>query len=168
MLVPIPCEAGQQLIRSIFLVIVTLLRPLSHTSQGPWPCGCEGPQLSSKRPYHLFNYHDMLEFAYGLPLKGAHNENSNNHNTTFLVNHVRIHADFFIHDNFFGLVGLCLLVCIELGQSWPSQPMRDLRMQWSWAFNLVCKVTLVYPDFGFCMEVVAITLWNWTHAGCSK
>ena len=48
----------------------------------------------------------------------------------------------FIHEIFFGLLGLHLRVWSELGRSPPFQPMRALRMQGSRAFSLVCEVAL--------------------------
>ena len=47
----------------------------------------------------------------------------------------------FIHE-VFGSLGLHLRVRSELGQSPPFRPMRALRLQWSWAFSLVCEVAL--------------------------
>ena len=49
----------------------------------------------------------------------------------------------FIHE-FFGPLGLQIRVWSELGQSPPFRPMRALRLQWSWAFNLVCEVALTF------------------------
>jgi hypothetical protein len=48
----------------------------------------------------------------------------------------------FTHEVFFGPLGLHLRVWSELGWSPPFQPMRALRLQWSWAFSLVCEVAL--------------------------
>ena len=48
----------------------------------------------------------------------------------------------FIHEVFFGPLGLHLCVWSEFGRSPPSRPMRAIRMQWSWAFSLVCEVAL--------------------------
>ena len=48
----------------------------------------------------------------------------------------------FVHGVFFGPLGLHLRVWIELGRSPLFRPMKALRLQWSWAFNLVCEVAL--------------------------
>ena len=48
----------------------------------------------------------------------------------------------FIHEVFFGPLGLHLSVWSELRRSPPFRPMRALRLQWSQAFNLVCEVAL--------------------------
>jgi hypothetical protein len=54
-----------------------------------------------------------------------------------------------IHDNFFGSLGLHLLVQSELGWSSPFQPMRGFKMQWSRVFNHVCETALRGPlDLG--------------------
>ena len=45
----------------------------------------------------------------------------------------------FIHELFFGPLGHHLRVWSELGRSPPFHPTRALRLQWSWAFNLVCE-----------------------------
>ena len=55
----------------------------------------------------------------------------------------------YIHDNFFGLLGLHLLVWSELGWSWPFRRTRVLRMWWSLAFVLVCGTTLSSSHFGY-------------------
>ena len=36
-----------------------------------------------------------------------------------------------------------LLVWRDLEQSWPFRPVRILRIQWTWAFSLVCEVELI-------------------------
>jgi hypothetical protein len=43
----------------------------------------------------------------------------------------------FIHENFFGILSLHLLVWSELGWSPPLRPIKALRLQWSQAFSLV-------------------------------
>ena len=53
-----------------------------------------------------------------------------------------VHVDFFIHDDFFRPLGLHLLVWSELERSWPFRPMRDLRMQWLWAFRAISHMRL--------------------------
>jgi hypothetical protein len=55
----------------------------------------------------------------------------------------------FIHDTFFGPLGLHLLVWSEHRRSQPFQPiLRYLRMQWSWAFNLMFEVALGKSQHG--------------------
>ena len=62
------------------------------------------------------------------------------HETFLMVCHVEICVDFSSKINFFGPSGLHLLMWSELGQSRPFWPTRDLRMQWSLAFNPVWEV----------------------------
>ena len=51
----------------------------------------------------------------------------------------------FIHEVFFGPLGLHIRVWSALGWSPPFRPMRALRLQWSHAFGLVCEVALSAP-----------------------
>ena len=62
--------------------------------------------------------------------------------TSCVVCCVEFHVNLFIHDIFFGPLGLHIPVWSDPGGSWPFWPMRDLRMQWSRAFNLVCEMAL--------------------------
>ena len=62
-----------------------------------------------------------------------------NHETLPLVLPYKNPCRLLIHDNFFGSLGLRLLVWNELGRSQPFQPMRDLSMLQSLTFNLVCE-----------------------------
>ena len=48
----------------------------------------------------------------------------------------------FIHEVFFGPLGLHIRVWSELGRSPPFRPMRARKLQWSRAFSLVCEVAL--------------------------
>ena len=48
----------------------------------------------------------------------------------------------FIHDCFFGHLGLHLPMYIGLICSRTFRPMRDLRMQWSRAFNRMCEMVI--------------------------
>jgi len=116
------------------------LRTTLHTSQGPWPCSYEGPWFSSKsRTNDMVCYN--LRHACLLKV-----------NLVFLANHetkffysptCRKSFKLFTHDSFLGPLGLHLLVWSELGRSKPFRPMRDLTMQWSCAFSLVCEVAFI-------------------------
>jgi len=118
------------------------LRATSHMSQGMWLCDCEGPRLSSKGCTNCSIYVvcQNLRPAYllrvGLTRIPAH------HDILCVVCHCRNPCRLFIHDNFFGSLGLHFLVWSELGQSWPFQPMRDVGMQWSWPCSPMCEVPL--------------------------
>ena len=68
----------------------------------------------------------------------------------------------FIHDNFFGTLGLRLLVWGELGRSRPFRSMRDLRMQWSRAFSLVWSGPHGSQQ-GSLPMVIFPRLTSWTH-----
>ena len=61
------------------------------------------------------------------------------HNTLAIVRHVGLHVEF---SSTKSSLGLHLCVWNELGRSPPFRPMRALRLQWSFAFNLVCEVAL--------------------------
>jgi hypothetical protein len=67
---------------------------------------------------------------------------------------------FFIRDSFCRLLDIHLLVWSELGRLWPFWPMKDLRMQWSWAFSLVCQVVL-RAGLDYMKEVHRSRLLGW-------
>jgi hypothetical protein len=113
------------------------LRVTSHTSQGPWPCTCEGSRFSSKGCTTNMACQNSCQ-TYFLEV----GLNANFDITLFVVCHVRIHVDFASKIKKELPLGLHLLVWSELEQSQPFRPMRHLRMQSSWAFSLVCEVAL--------------------------
>jgi len=91
----------------------------------------------------LFHCHGLPEFVSSSPLEGGFDAN-------FSVPYTLIHnlpcrtpCRFFIHKLFFRLLGFHLLVWSELGRSPSFLPIRVLTLQWSWAFNLLCEVTLI-------------------------
>ena len=106
----------------------------SHTSRVPWPCDCEGPWPSSKgRTNCLIDMvcHILLE---GLFLGGGRDANSSVSCDIIRSLSCRNPCRRFIHDDPF-------LVWSELERCWAfSRSMRDLRMEWSWVFGLVCEV----------------------------
>ena len=103
---------------------------------GPWPCNCEGPWFSSNG--HItnmvyWNLHQSYLLEVGL---------MQNFDMPWKIIYslpCRNPCKLFIHENFFGPLGLHLLAWSELRWSLPFQPMRDRRMQWSWAFSLACE-----------------------------
>ena len=119
------------------------LRAPPSTGKGWWPCDCEGHWFSSKGCitglvcWNLHQVYSLLEVGLMQILATQ----------CFVVSYVGIHVNFFVHDNFSGSLGLHLLVWSELGWSLPFRPTRDLIMQWSLVFSLVCKVALkVHKD----------------------
>ena len=93
-----------------------------------------------------YKNHGLPKFASGPPLGGRPNENSGRPWNLIHSPPCRTPCRLFIHEVFFGPLGLRLCVWSQLGWSLPFQPMRALRLQWSWAFNLVCEVTLMPPS----------------------
>ena len=89
-------------------------------------------------------HYSLLEFVSGPPPRGRPNANSGR--PFHLVHNppCRTPCTLFFHEVFFGPLGLHLRVWSELGQSPPFRPMRSLRLQWSWAFSLVCEVALIH------------------------
>ena len=81
--------------------------------------------------------HGLLEFASRPP-----DENFGRPRNLIHSPSCRTPCRLFIHDVFFGPLGLHLRVWSEFGQSLAFWPMRTLRLQWSRAFNLVCEVAL--------------------------
>ena len=84
----------------------------------------------------------LLEFVSGPPLGGGHDENSGRPWKLIHSPPCRTPCRLFIHEVFSVHLGLHLCVWNELEQSPPFRPMKALRLQWSWAFNLVCEVTV--------------------------
>ena len=74
----------------------------------------------------MFHCHGLPEFASGLPLGGGHDTNSSRPCTLIHDLLCRIPCRLFIHELFFGPLGLHLLVWSELGRSPPFRPMRAL------------------------------------------
>ena len=67
----------------------------------------------------------------------------------------------FIHEVFFGSLGLHLGVWSELGRSPPFWPMRALRLQWSWAFEPSAVTTKLWEPKRNCRKAVPIHLQNY-------
>ena len=84
--------------------------------------------------------HGLPEFASGPPLGGRPDVNSGRPWNLIHSPPCRTPCRLFIHEVFFGPLGLHLRVWSELGQSPPFRPMRALTLQWSWAFSLVCEL----------------------------
>ena len=86
--------------------------------------------------------HRLLKFALGPPLGGRPDANCGRPWNLIHSPPCRTPCRLFIHKVFFGPLGLHLREWSELGRSPPIRPMRGLRLQWSWAFNLACEVAL--------------------------
>ena len=99
---------------------------------------------------------DHSKLASGPPLEGMPDVNFGRDETLSIVCHVGLSCRLFIHEVFFGPLGVHLRVLSELGRSPPFQPMRALRLQWSWAFSLVCEVALKFGNLGD-LEVNGLT-----------
>ena len=81
----------------------------------------------------------LPEFSSGPPLGDA---NSGRPCTLIHNMPCRTPCRLFIHELFFGPLGLHLLVWSELGRSLPFRPMRALTLPWLGASSLVCEVAL--------------------------
>ena len=88
----------------------------------------------------------LPKFASGPPLWGRPNENSKRPWNLVRSLPCKTPCRLFIHEVFFGPLGLHLRVWSELGRSPTFWPMRALRLQWSWAFSHVCEVALKYEN----------------------
>jgi hypothetical protein len=77
-----------------------------------------------------------------LPLWGGPKINSNKSYKIIHSMPCRILRRVFIHEIFFGPLGLPLLVWSKLGWFHFFRPMRALSLKWSWTFNLVCEVAI--------------------------
>ena len=86
--------------------------------------------------------HGLPKFALGPPLGGRPDKNSRGPWNLIHSPPCRTPCRIFIHEVFFGPLGLHLHVWSELERSPPFRPMRALRLQWLWAFSLVCEVAL--------------------------
>ena len=86
--------------------------------------------------------HGLPKFASSPPLGGRPNINSGRPWNLIQSPLCRTPCRLFIHELFLGPLGLHLRVWSELGPSPPFRPMRALRLQWSWAFSLVCEMVL--------------------------
>ena len=91
---------------------------------------------------NILKNNGLPKFAEGLPLGGRPDVNSGRPWNLIHSPSCRTPCRLFIHEFFFGPLGLHLRVRSELGRSPPFRPMRALRSQWSWAFSLVCEVAL--------------------------
>ena len=101
---------------------------LSHMSQGPWPCNCEGNWFLSRHIIDMVYWNLCQAYLPKVDLMQI----PTNHEILFNLL-CKIQCWLFIHDDFFRSLGL--LVESELGRSLPFPPMRDLRVQWSQAFR---------------------------------
>ena len=104
---------------------------------------------------NILKNHGRPEFALGLPLGGGPDENSRRPWNLIHSPPCRTPCRLFIHEIFFGPLGLHLRVWSELRRSPPFQPMTSLKLQWSRAFSLVCEVALSYLDHPPCQPVDA-------------
>ena len=86
--------------------------------------------------------HGLPEFTSSPPLGGGPNKNSEIPWNLIHSPPCGTSCRLFIHEVFFGPLGLHLRVWKELERSLPFRPMRALRLQWPRAFNLVCEVAL--------------------------
>ena len=90
----------------------------------------------------ILKNHGVPKFASGPPLGGRLDVNYGRPWNLIHSLPCRNPCRLSIHEVFFGPLGLHLRVWSELGRSPPFWPMRALRLQWSWAFNVVCEVAL--------------------------
>ena len=108
----------------------------------------------------------MLWFVSGLPHGGWPDANSDRPSNIIhslpCINSCRL----FIHNEFFEPLGLHLLAWSELGRSRSFQPTRHLRMQWSWALDLMCEVALgimqyciFLPNISYLTNRMSIKHW---------
>ena len=108
-----------------------VLGATSHTSQGPWPCDCEGLWLSSEG-CASDTVCQNLRHAYlpGLLEVGALQIVAHHETLSILSMSRKNPCTSFIHGNFFGPSGLHLLAWSEHRRSQSSRPMREvLEMQ---------------------------------------
>ena len=122
-------------------------------SQRPWPCHCVGFQLSSKgRATNMVCRNLYQDYLWEMGM------------TQILTDHEPLFTNFSCktlcrlvnYDNFFRPWGLHLVGWIELGRSRPFRPIRDLRMQWSQAFSLMCEVAFIPLQHWF-VEWIGVT-----------
>ena len=105
--------------------------------------------------------HGLPKFTSSPPLGGRPHENSGRPWNLIHSPPCRNPCGLFIHEVFFGPLGLHLHVWSELGRFLPFRPIRALRLQWSWAFNLVCEVALSHVDMTKCGEMILDLKWSW-------
>jgi hypothetical protein len=85
---------------------------------------------------------DLPECSSGPPPRGGADANYGRPWNLIHSSLCRTPCRLFIHEVFFRPLSLHLHVWSELGRSLSFPPMRALRLQWSWAFSLVCEVAL--------------------------
>ena len=100
------------------------------------------PIMESALKFIHSKKYGLPKFASSPPLGGRHDKNSGRQWNLIHSPSRRTPYRLFIHVVFFGPLGLHLRVWSELGRSLPFRPMRALRLQWTWAFSLVCEVAL--------------------------
>ena len=108
--------------------------------------------------------HSLPKFASSPPLGGRPDVNSGRPWNLIHSPPCRL----FIYEVFLGPLGLHLHVWSELGRSPPFRPMRALRLQWSWAFNLVSEVALRKAEPVQVRFTVPLRdqLWRWLQHRC--
>ena len=102
--------------------------------------------------------HGLPKFASGPPLGGTPDGNSGTPWNRVYSPPCRTPCRLFIHEVFFGPLGLHLRVWSEFGRSPPFWPMRALRLQWSWAFSLLSSCGPKWDDQ--CTTYLALWLIN--------
>ena len=105
-------------------------------------CSCEGLWLSSNGRTHCLinmvwkNLHRVYFSKVGASRKFRHTMN-------YQGISCRNPCGLFVQESFFGLLYLHLLSWSGLGQSRPLRQMKDLTLQWSQAFDIVCELSLI-------------------------
>ena len=112
------------------------LRTTSQKSQGPWPCICEGSSLSSKGRTSFLAYMVWHNLCQDYLLEVDLMQIMGDHETLFIVWHVKIHIDFSFMTIYESL-GLHLLVWSELFDQWEILDCND-----HGAFSIVWEVVL--------------------------
>ena len=92
----------------------------------------------------MFDCHGLPVFASGLPLQSRPNANFGKPWNLIHSLPCRTPCIFLIHEISFGPLSLHLLVSWTWMVSVLFLPMRAFKLQWSRAFNLVCKVALSF------------------------
>ena len=115
------------------------LRATSHTSQGSWQCNYKDSWFSAKAHTTDIVYRNLCQ-AHLLEVDFTHIPAD--HETLFVIYHVGIHVEFSFMILSLNPLTFTFWCEVTLASLDLLRPMRDLRMQWSWAFSLVCEVAL--------------------------